>query len=102
MMDKSNVCYLITETQTQDAYGVMQPTQEERMVYCNVTSVTQREWFEGGRIGLNPEYRITMFAYDYEGEQLLKLNDVIYTIYRTYITNTDDIELYVQRKTGND
>lgn len=100
-MDRSNVCYLVEETHTQDEYGVQQVTQTERQVFCNVSSVTQREWFEGGRIGLNPEYRMTMFAYDYAGEQLLKFNGIIYSIYRTYITDNDEIELYVQRKQGN-
>ena len=100
-MDRSNICYLVAETRTQDAYGVEQVVQTERQVFCNVSSVTQREWFEGGRIGLNPEYRMTMFAYDYAGEQLLKFNGIIYSIYRTYITDNDEIELYVQRKQGN-
>lgn len=100
-MDRSNVCSLITETRTQDQYGVEQVQQTEREVYCNVTSVTQREWFEGGRIGLNPEYRMTMFAYDYADEKLLKYNDIIYTIYRTYFTDNDEVELYVQRREGN-
>lgn len=100
-MDRSNECYLIAETRTQDAYGVEQVQQTERHVFCNVSSVTQREWFEGGRIGLNPEYRMTMFSYDYAGEQLLKFNGIIYSIYRTYITDNDEIELYVQRKQGD-
>lgn len=100
-MDRSNICYLVAETRTQDACGIEQVVQTERQVFCNVSSVTQREWFEGGRIGLNPEYRMTMFAYDYAGEQLLKFNGIIYSIYRTYITDTDEIELYVQRKQGN-
>lgn len=100
-MDRSNVIYLISETFTQDEYGVQQSTQTERMVFCNVASVSQREWFEGGRIGLNPEYQMTMFAHDYAGEQLLKFNGVIYAIYRTYLTDTDEIELYVQRKQGD-
>lgn len=100
-MDRSNTCYLVAETRTQDIYGVQQVTQTEREVFCNVSSVTQREWFEGGRIGLNPEYRMTMFQYDYAGEQLLKYNGIIYTIYRTFVTDNDEIELYVQRKQGN-
>lgn len=101
-MDRSNVCYLITETATQDEYGVMQTTETERMVFCNVSSVTQREWFEGGRSGLNPELRVTMFAYDYGNEELVKVNNIIYSIYRTYITDHDEIELYLQRRHGND
>lgn len=100
-MSRSDVCTLITETITQDKYGIPQTTQVERQVFCEVSSVTQREWYEGGRMGLNPEYRMTMFAYDYEGEKLLKYNGIIYTIYRTYITDNDQIELYVQRREGN-
>lgn len=101
-MDRSNVCYLIAETATQDDYGVMQTTKTERMVFCNVSSVTQTEWFEGGRSGLNPELRVTMFAYDYGNEELVKVNNIIYSIYRTYITDNDEIELYLERRHGND
>ena len=101
-MDRSNVCYLIAETVTQDEYGVPQTTETERMVFCNVSSVTQREWFEGGRSGLNPELRVTMFAYDYGNEELVKVNNIIYSIYRTYITDNDEIELYLERRHGND
>ena len=93
--------YLLSEKFERDENGVMVATMTKRKVYANIDSVTGREWFEGGRIGLNPEFRMTMFAYDYAGEKLLKYNGIIYTIYRTYITDNDEIELYVQRREGN-
>lgn len=99
-MDKSNVIYLISAEYETDAYGILQPTHTEHKVYCNVASVSQREFFDGGRNGLNPEYKFTMFAYDYSGEELVEFNDIVYRVYRTYRTNTDEIELYVQRKYG--
>jgi hypothetical protein len=44
-----------------------------------------------------------MFRYDYEGEKLLEYNGKEYSIYRTYCPHdSDDIELYVERKTGTD
>lgn len=100
-MDRSNVVYLVNETYTQDAYGITQTQTTERKVYCQIDSVTRNEWYEGGRSGLNPEYRMTMFRYDYKGEKVLKFNDIYYTIYRTYIARNDEIELYVERREGN-
>ena len=100
-MDRSSVIYLIAETYEADDFGVLQPTQSERKVYCDVTSVTLNEWSEGGRIGLNPEYRMRMFAPEYHGEQLLKYNNVVYAIYRTYRGRDETIDLYVERRHGN-
>lgn len=94
--------YLVTETFAPNVYGVYEKTEVRRKVFCDVSSVTQTEWFEGGRNGLNPEYRLTMFVGDYEGEQVCELNGVRYTIYRTYITKNDLIELYVEKRKGNE
>lgn len=87
---------------SQDEYGIMREEVSARMVYADVKSVTLSEWTEGGKIGLNPEYRMTMFKFDYEGEHILKYNDVQYTIYRTYETVNDMIELYVEKRKGNE
>ena len=99
-MDRSDVCYLLTKAKEQDAYGVWRETITERLVFCRVNSVTQTEFFEGGRNGLNPEYRITMFAGDYNNESLLKYKGLSYAIYRTYYGRNDTLELYVERQGG--
>ena len=75
-MDRSNVLKLIRETFTPDAMGVQRPTETTRTVFCDVSSVSLTEWTEGGRIGLNPEYRFTMFRYDYEGETVAEFDGV--------------------------
>ena len=100
-MNRSSVAYLVSQSYQQNDYGVMERTEEEKKVYVNVTSVNSQEWFEGGRNGLNPELRFTMFSYDYSGEQIIKYNDIQYTIYRTYIRKKDEIELYTERRKGN-
>jgi SPP1 family predicted phage head-tail adaptor len=99
-MDRSNVIKLISSTKTQDNNGVWRETLTERQVFCNVSSVTASEFFEGGRNGLNPEYRMTMFNGDYQGETMLKFNGRTYAIYRTYLDRNDNLELYVERKGG--
>lgn len=99
-MDRSEVCFLITRTHTRDKNGIMQASETERRVFCNVQSVSASEWFEGGRSGLNPVYRFAMFEPDYNGEEIVKFNGVRYAVYRTYHAKDNNIELYVQKEGG--
>lgn len=99
-MDRSNVIKLISSTKTQDENGVWRETLSRRQVFCDVSSVTASEFFEGGRNGLNPEFRMTVFAGDYQGETMLEFNGKTYAIYRTYLARNDNLELYVERKGG--
>ena len=99
-MDRSDVITLVSYTSTQDDYGVWKKTKAEKDVFCSVDSVSASEYFEGGRNGLNPEYRITMFAGDYSGEEEVVYNGKAYGVYRTYHAKTDVLELYVERKGG--
>lgn len=99
-MDRSEVITLLHTTKTQNDYGVWIETETGRDVFCQVDSVTRAEFFEGGRNGLNPQYRFTMFAGDYEGEQTVIYKGLPYAIYRTYHARADEIELYVERKGG--
>lgn len=100
-MDRSDVITLLKTAITVDDYGVERISKTSREVFCQVDSVTRAEFFEGGRNGLNPEYRITMFAPDYEGEAELIYKDLTYSVYRTYQGRNDTLELYVERKGGS-
>lgn len=91
---------MLSVSRAQDDYGVWRETITERDVFCNVSSVTRQEFFEGGRNGLNPEFRITMFFGDYDDETVLKYKDKTYSVYRTYQGRNDELELYVERKGG--
>ena len=99
-MDRSDIVTLVGYTRTQDEFGVWRSTPSERRVFCSVDSVTRDEYFEGGRNGRNPEYRITMFFGDYNGENTVVYNGTAYGVYRTYHAKTDELELYVERKGG--
>ena len=100
MMDRSRVLTLIEEAYKPDALGQLIPIETRRDVYCNLASVSASEWFDGGRAGLNPEYRATMFVYDYNGERIAELDGVRYGVYRTYLAQNEFIELYLERKAG--
>lgn len=99
-MDRSDVIKLISVSYVLDDLNQQIAQETEREVFCNVQSVTQSEWFSGGQNGLKPEYKITMFAPDYNGEEVLAYGGVRYSIYRTYLRKDENIELYVERRTG--
>ena len=100
-MDRSNVLTLIKTVYVADELGVQKSTETARTIFCDVSSVTLNEWTEGGRIGLNPELRFTVFLYDYDEETICEYNGKRYAIYRTYIGRDDTIELYAERRQGD-
>lgn len=97
---RSNVCELVKEEYSKNDYGVMVASTVKRSVFCDITSVSASEWFEGGRNGLNPEKRVKMFRFDYEGEKIVEIEGNTFTIYRTF-EDGDEIELYLERRQGN-
>lgn len=99
-MDRSNVIYLIAYNQTQDNLGVWYKVPTKTKVFCDVVSVSQAEWYEGSRNGLNPQFRFTVFRYDYNGEQAIEYNEKEYSIYRTYVGRNETIDLYAEEKKG--
>lgn len=101
-MDRSSVIYLVIENHEVGRYGVIDSTTTERKVFCQVDSVSLNEWSEGGRNGLNPQYRMTMLKAEYDGEEVLKYRGEYYAIYRTYETRDDYIELYVEKRKGKE
>lgn len=99
-MDRSNIVNLIATTYTTDSLGQQIATETSRQVFCNVRSVSQAEFFEGGRNGLKPEYKLTMFFYDYNGEKIVEFEGSRYAVYRTYRAENDVLELYIESKAG--
>lgn len=99
-MDRSNIVTLIGVTYEEDKVGNHVPVEKARSVYCNIASVSGSEWMEAGRIGIVPQYKLTVFEYDYQGEEIAELNGIRYGIYRTYLGKNENLELYLQRKSG--
>lgn len=99
-MDRSKVAYLISEESFQNPDGTWYTAPKRRRVYVNRSSVTGSEWFEGARTGLNPDCRVTMFRPDFRGENLIEMDGRQYSVYRTYETDNDEIELYVEKRMG--
>ena len=99
-MDRSTPIKLIKSEYIRDENGVQRAQESIREVFAQVRSVTSSEFFEGGRNGLNPEYRFTVFFGDYEGERVIEYLGKRYAVYRTYQVRTDSLELYTERQGG--
>lgn len=98
-MDNSILFDLIGKAFNVDDIGQRVATETSRAVYGRMGSITRAEWGASLQNGFNPSFSITMFAYDYNGEELAEVDGVRYSIYRTYRYN-DLIELYLEKKTG--
>ena len=101
-MLKQTPIYLVDQIYSENDAGIISEQPTERMVLADVTSVSLSEWSEGGRNGLNPEIRFTMFAPDYQGEEILKYNGRYYSVYRTYIGRNHKVDLYCERRHGTE
>ena len=101
-MNQAAKIALLKTTYTQDDLGEWVETSEEVNVFAYVSSVTMSEFYQAGLQGMKPEYRFLIWQTEYSGEELLKYDDNIYSIYRTYLRDDGRIELYVTLKKGEE
>lgn len=100
-MMKANVVDLIMENPYAGGVG-LEPAETKRTVYCTVKSIGMQEAYQAMGIGLNPELKVILaHDFEYAGERLCELGGQRYRILRTYVTETDGIELTLQREAGN-
>ena len=100
-MIRENVLDLITVNPEAAGVGT-EPTETKRTVYCTVKSIGQQEAYLAMGQGLNPELKVILaHDFEYKGERLCEMDGVRYDILRTYVTETDGIELVLQRAARN-
>jgi SPP1 family predicted phage head-tail adaptor len=100
-MMKADVCDLITVSPEAAGVGA-ERTETRRTVFCTIKSIGQQEAYLAMGQGLNPELKVVLaHDFEYEGEGLCEIGGVRYQILRTYVTETDGIELTLQRVRRN-
>ena len=100
-MIRVNTVDLITVSPEAAGVGT-EPSETKRTVYCTVKSIGQQEAYLAMGQGLNPELKVIIpHDFEYQGERLCEMDSVRYDILRTYITETDGIELTLQRAVRN-
>ena len=100
-MMKANVVDLIAVSPEVSGVGT-EPAETKRSVPCTVKSIGMQEAYQAMGIGLNPELKVILaHDFEYDGERLAEINGQRYRILRVYVTETDGIELTLQREAGN-
>ena len=93
---------LISTEYTQDDIGQWVEERTETDVFAIVESVTMSEFYQAGMQGFKPEYRMTVWMTEYNGQNLIEYNGKTYTVYRTYRRDDGRMELYVTERKGDE
>lgn len=102
MMNTQTKINLITiVTETDDLNQIIEEERTTASVFAEVRSVSQSEFFEGGRLGFQPELQISMYDFEYNNEKIVRVNGKLYSVYRVYyVVGTDRVELYLEERGG--
>ena len=93
---------LVAITTEKDAINqIVEKTRTTSTVFADVSSVSQAEFFSGGRIGLQPSLKVVIYDFEYNDEPIVRFNNKLYSVYRTfYVNGTDRVELYLEERGG--
>lgn len=97
-MKQYNSANLISVTYTNDGYGKKVPTETLTSVLVTIESVGRAEFFSAFQQDMKSEYKVKMFAGDYNGQTMIEINSIRYDIYRTYEDDKNNMELYLTKK----
>ena len=103
MSDKNQRCYLITYFSTQDDSGFEpdNPTEIRKKVWCRIESVSGKEFARMGQNNIRPQLRVTLWASEYDDQDTVEIDGKKYGVYRIFQAGADEVELYLERKSGD-
>lgn len=81
-MRHDQVIYLLSVTVEEDEIGNQVEIVTERMVFANELAVTSEEFYNAATTGLRPTKRFEIYSFEYQGEDRLKHDGVVYRIIR--------------------
>lgn len=99
-MTKVDKITLITEVINTDAIGQITTTETTSDLIAEVRSVSRSEFMEGSQTGLAPSFVFRVSMFGYTSQKILVYQGVRYSIYRTYETDDNYVELYCEREVG--
>ena len=94
----NDICTLIKEGYDSDEVGIQVPTRTETEVFCGEIAITEREFYDAAQTGIRPETAVIVNSMDYDGQEKVSFNGMIYSVLRRYPRVDEFTELYLQRK----
>lgn len=101
-MDNHIEITLIQRIPSVGEYHEVVYTEARTTVYGIRSSVSSDEWFAANRSDINSKMRVTIYSFEYSGQTLAEVNGTRYAIYRTYESDMDHIELYLEEQVGKE
>ena len=95
----NDVAYLVNEVLTEDDIGNSVSETSETAVFCEISSVSQSEFYKAAAIGYKPQCRLKMWQ-EYGGQSLVRIGSVYYSVIRNFTAN-GMTELYLEGRVGN-
>ena len=96
----NDVAYLVNEVLTEDDIGNSVSETSETAVFCEISSVSQSEFYKAAAIGYKPQCRLKMWQDEYGGQSLVRIGSVYYSVIRNFTANRMT-ELYLEGRVGN-
>lgn len=93
---------LVSIEYTQDDLGEWTETRTDTEIFGWVESVSMSEFYQAGMQGFKPEFKITVWMQEYNGQELVEYSGKLYTIYRSYRRSDGRVELYVTERKGEE
>lgn len=81
-MRHNQVIYLQSVTIVEDEIGNQVETVTERMIFANELAVSSQEFYNAAVTGLRPTRRFEIYSFEYNNEDRLKCDGVVYRIIR--------------------
>ncbi len=96
----NDVAYLVNEVLTEDDIGNSVSETSETAVFCEISSVSQSEFYKAAAVGYKPQCRLKMWQDEYGGQSLVRIGKVHYSVIRNFTAN-GMTELYLEGRVGN-
>lgn len=88
-------------TEKDEINQIVEKTRTTSTVFAEISSVSQTEFFSGGRLGLQPSLKAVIYDFEYNDEKIVRVNGKLYSVYRTfYVNGADRVELYLEERGG--
>ena len=92
---------VVITTEKDEINQVVEKQRTTNTVFADISSVSQTEFFGGGRMGLQPSLKAVIYDFEYNDEPIVKWNGKLYSVYRTFFVNgADRVELYLEERGG--
>ncbi len=95
----NDIAILLKEQTTRDGVGMKQTSYTEREVFAEELPINQSEFFKCREAGIRPELCLRIPYGEYEREEVVKFNGVLYSVYR-YRNDSHHTELYCEARGG--